>query len=176
MSWEIDRDTGQLLVDGQRAYAAMRGGVLHCMVRAVDQATFWQQAELVGLVQHQEPGAPAITDPETGEEITPAVPPSGPLRPVRGVTITEIGPYVITPGTYDQDGNEITPPVLDNRWHVNFWLDNILVKLGNWEQFALTWTANGQPVDPMKEEEAIHHAGIELIDPNTVKSPSNMLL
>jgi hypothetical protein len=28
----------------------------------------------------------------------------------------------------------------------------------------------------MKEEEAIHHAGIELIDPNTVKSPSNMLL
>lgn len=156
MSWETDPETGYLMVDGQRAYAAMRGGVLHCMVRAVDQATFWQQAELVGLATRSDPDQP--------------------LRPVRGVTITEIGPYVITPGTYDQDGNELTPPVLDNRWHANFWLDNILVKLGNWEAFALTWTANGQPVDPMKEEEAIHHAGIELIDPNTVKSPSNMLL
>jgi len=156
MSWETDPETGYLMVDGQRAYAAMRGGVLHCMVRATDQATFLQQAQLVGLATRSDPGQP--------------------LRPVRGVTITEIGPYVITPGTYDQDGNELTPPVLDNRWHVNFWLDNILVKLGNWEAFALTWTANGQPVDPMKEEEAIHHAGIELIDPNTVKSPSNMLL
>ena len=174
--WLVDPDTGHLIVDGQRVYVAIRGGILHCMVRAADQATFWQQAQLVGLVENKNPGAPAILDPETGEEITPAVPPSGPLVPVRGVTITEIGPYVITPGTYDQDGNEITPPVLDNRWHVNFWLDHELTMLGRWQQFALAWTANGQPVDPMREEEAIHHAGIELIDPNTVKSPSNMLL
>jgi len=176
MSWEIDPDTGYLMVDGQRAYAAMRGGILHCMVRAVDRDTFWQQALAVGLAEYQNPGSPAVIDPETGDEITPAVPPSGPIKRIPGVTLTELGPYVITPGTYDQDGNEITPPVLDNRWHVNFWLAHELVQAGRWETFAKTWTANGQPVDPMKEEEAIHHAGIELIDPNTVKSPSNRLL
>ena len=176
MAYSIDPDTGHLLVDGQRVYAAIRGGILHCMCRATDKATFWQQAELVGLVAHENPGAPAVIDPETGEEITPAVPPSGPLRPVQGVTITEIGHYVITPGTYDEDGNELTPPVLDSRWHVNFWLSHELVQKGDWEQFALAWTINGQPVDPMKDEEAIEYGGIELIDPNTVKSPSNMLL
>jgi hypothetical protein len=34
--------------------------------------------------------------------------------------IDEIGPVVVTPGVYDNDGNEVTPPVMDNRHHLNF--------------------------------------------------------
>lgn len=30
-----------------------------------------------------------------------------------------VGPVVIDPGTYDEEGAEITPPVIDNRFHVN---------------------------------------------------------
>jgi hypothetical protein len=33
--------------------------------------------------------------------------------------IDEIGPIITTPGVYDEEGNEITPPVWDNRHHVN---------------------------------------------------------
>ena len=34
--------------------------------------------------------------------------------------IDEIGPLVITPGVYDEEGVEITPPVIDNGHHINF--------------------------------------------------------
>ena len=34
--------------------------------------------------------------------------------------IDEIGAVETLPGTYDKDGNEITPPTYDNRHHVNF--------------------------------------------------------
>lgn len=30
-----------------------------------------------------------------------------------------IGPIVSTPGIYDEDGNEVTPPVIDDRFHAN---------------------------------------------------------
>ncbi|WEX10275.1 hypothetical protein [Chelativorans sp. AA-79] len=36
-----------------------------------------------------------------------------------GFSLDIIGPVVITPGEYDEDGTEITPPVLDERFHVN---------------------------------------------------------
>ena len=34
--------------------------------------------------------------------------------------IDEIGPIVTTPGEYDEEGVEITPPVFDNGHHINF--------------------------------------------------------
>ena len=34
--------------------------------------------------------------------------------------IDELGPIQLTPGTYDEEGVELTPPVLDTRHHVNF--------------------------------------------------------
>jgi hypothetical protein len=34
--------------------------------------------------------------------------------------IDTIGPVETLPGTYDEDGNEITPPTFDNGYHVNF--------------------------------------------------------
>ena len=165
-----------LEVDGVRVYAALSGGVLACMVRATDKATFDAQALAVGLKVYTNPAIPAVTDPETGEVITPAVEASGPLIPAPGTTITELGPLVLTPGTYDEEGNEVTPPVMDNRYHANFWLAPRLVEAGGWKQWGVMWTQNGQPVDPNNAEEAVSYGGIELIDPLTVSSPSNVLL
>lgn len=36
-----------------------------------------------------------------------------------GFAFDPIGPIVVVPGTYDEEGNEITPPVIDNRFHAN---------------------------------------------------------
>lgn len=36
-----------------------------------------------------------------------------------GWALDVIGPLVITPGTYDEDGNEIISPVIDQRFHAN---------------------------------------------------------
>lgn len=176
MSHSIDPDTGHLLVDGQRVYAQLVGGRLHCMVRATDRDTFQQQALLVGLLVYSDPGQSAVIDPETGEVITPATPPSGDLIPAPEVTICEIGNLVLVPGQYDEDGNEIVAPVVDSRWHVNFWLDAGLTAEDGWEQWALTWTQNGAPVAPNAHEEAIAYQGIELIDPTTIATPANVLL
>ena len=165
-----------LEVDGVRVYATLEGGLLSCMVRATDKATFDAQALAVGLKVYQNPAIPAVIDPETGEVITPAVEASGPLIPSPGTTITELGPLVLTPGTYDEEGNELTPPVMDNRYHVNSWLAPWLVERGGWKTWGVMWTQNGQPVDPNNAEEAVAYQGIELIDPLTVSSPSNILL
>ena len=34
--------------------------------------------------------------------------------------VDEIGPITIIEGTYDEDGNELTAPVIDNGHHVNY--------------------------------------------------------
>ena len=165
-----------LTVDGVRVYAVMDRGNLWCMVRATDKETFDAQAVAVGLKVYTNPEQPAVIDPETQEVITPAVPASGPLIAAPGVTIAEMGPYTLVPATYDLEGNEVTAPVLDNRYHANFWLGPRLVERGLWKQWALAWTANGQPVNPNNAEEAVALQGIELIDPTTVSSPSNVML
>lgn len=36
-----------------------------------------------------------------------------------GFALDIIGPVVITDGEYDEDFNEITPPVIDSRFHAN---------------------------------------------------------
>lgn len=173
----IEEPTQQHLeVDGVRVYATLSGGILSCMVRATDQATFDAQALSVGLKVYTNRAQPAVIDPETSEVVTPAVEASGPLIPAPGITITEIGPMVLTSGTYDEDGNEVTSPVVDPRWHVNFWLGPAAVERGLWKQWGVAWTQNGQPVDPNNAEEAIVYAGIELIDPATVQHPENVLL
>ena len=163
------------MTDEPRLYVSIEGGRLWAMVRATDQATFDQKALEVGLKVYTNPAQDEVLD-EEGNVVTPAVPASGPLIPAPGATITEIGPLVLTPGTYAEDGTEITPPVMDNRYHVNFWLAPRLVERGLWMQWALAWTNNGQPGTPNHVEESVVYDGIELIDPLTVSSPSNVLL
>lgn len=162
--------------DDTHVYVTLEGGRLWAMVRATDKATFDQKALEVGLKVYTNPAQPAVIDPDTEEVLTPAVEASGPLIPAPGVTITEMGPHVIVPGTYDEEGNEVTAPVMDNRHHVNFWLPPRLVEIGLWKQWALAWTANGQPGIPNNAEESVVFQGIELIDPLTVSSPANRML
>src|SRR6056297_3364057 len=162
-------------VDGRRVYVALEGGRLWAMVRATDKATFDQKALEVGLKVYRNPAQPEVLD-EDGNEVTPAVEASGPLIPASGVTITEMGPHVLVVGTYDEDGNEVTAPVLDNRYHVNFWIGPNLVERGLWKQWALAWTQAGQPGTPNNQEESVVYEGIELIDPLTVTSPANRML
>lgn len=89
---------------------------------------------------------------------------SGTLIPAPGVTITEIGELLLSDGT------------VDTRYHANFWLNARLVAKGLWTQWALAWTLNGQTVTPNNQEQGVEFQGIELIDPATVTSPSNVML
>lgn len=154
MSYEVT-ESG-VFVESHRVYVAIRGGVLKAMVRATDKATFDAQAVSVGL---------KVTDEETGA-----------LKPAPGVTITEMGPYVLNPATYDADGNVTTPAEVGDRYHVNFWLSPDLVEVGKWEGWALAWSFYGQDGVPNKNEQSLVYDGIELIDPMTVPTPHNVLL
>ena len=166
----------RLFADGVRVFATLSGGILHIMVRATSRETYLEQALTVGLLKYANEGSPAVINPETGEVLVPEVLPSGPLIPSSGVTITELGPHVLIAGTYDEDGNEVTPPVVDSRYHVNAWLGPRLVEIGAWKQWGLAWTLNGQSGTPNNAEESVVHEGIELIDPTTVTSPVNRML
>lgn len=167
----------RLLVDDTPAPVVMDGPAMRVMVRADDKATFDAVALRVGVKRHQDPGSPEVVDEETGEVIRPAVEPSGPLVPVRGVTIAELGPMVLTPGTYDDEGNELTPPVEDSRYHVNFWLPSNLVATDGWQKLVRKWRAAGTAVAQRnKNEQAIKADGIELLDPTTIATPRNVLL
>ena len=163
-------------VDGIRVFVAIEGGRLRAMIRATDQATFDAQALAVGLKVYANPAIPSVVDPETNEVITPAVDASGPLIPAGGTTITELGPFVLTPAVLDDDGNEIAPAIVDSRYHVNFWLSPEVVEDGKWKEWAVAWSMYGHPAEPNKTEVAVEFQGIELIDPLTVASPSNTLL
>ena len=169
-------ETGRLYVDDTPVYAKLSGGVLHCMIRCTDEATFEAVGLQVGLLRYENPAQDAVVDPETGEEITPAVPASGAVIPTQGNTVTRIGSHVITPATYDEEGNEVTPAVMDDRFHVNFWLSPEATKRGEWESWIVQWMSNGTLAQQNKSEVALKYQGVELIDPLTVGTPSNVLL
>ena len=157
-------------------FVAMQGGRLHVMVRCPDEATFDAVALSVRLLEHTNPAQPAVIDPETKEVIREAVEASGPLKPVKHVTIARLGKLVLTPGTYDGEGNELTPPVVDHRFHANIWLGPPLVARGLWKKWSIEWTQNGQDVaDTNANEQAKVLNSVELIDPPTVHSPSNVM-
>jgi hypothetical protein len=165
-----------MIVDDVQIYATFDRGNLWCMIRAVDKATFDAHALAVGLKMHEIPAQSAVLDHETQEVITPAVEASGPLIPAYGITITEIGPHILVPAVVDADGFEVTPAIMDNRHHVNFWLDAATVARGEWMRWATAWTYYGSDIVANAEEAGVSMNGIELIDPETVKRPSNRML
>lgn len=165
-----------IIIDGVEIYAALDRWNLWCMIRATDKATFEAQALAVKLKVHETPEVSAVLDPETGDVITAAIPASGPLVPTAGVTITEMGPLVLVPAMLDADGEVTTPAFMDNRHHVNFWLDAATVARGEWMQWATDWTYYGKAIVPNSVEDGSSLYGIELIDPATVKQPRNVLL
>lgn len=152
---ELDENGDVISETEVRCFVRIAGNTLHAMIRAKDKATFDTQAIGVGLRHINEEGV----------TITP-----------RSVTITELGPYVITPAVLDENGNITQEAVLDNRYHVNFWIDLNLADPNAWMQWAPAWSMHGVPATSNKQEFALVFNGIELIDPNTVRSPSNILL
>jgi hypothetical protein len=164
----------QLIIDGVRIYAVMDRGSLWCMVRATDKATFDAYALAVKIKVYTNPAQDEVLD-EEGNVVTAAVPASGPLISAPDVTITEIGSHVLTAGVYDANGNETTAPVLDTRYHVNFWLGPAMVARGEWMQWAKLWTHYGDAIVANAQEDGTAMRGIEWIDPATVAHHVNRL-
>ena len=74
--------------------------------------------------------------------------------------VDEVGPIVTTPGVYDEEGVEITPPVMDNGHHVNLIgahpaeFDDYLVLVGNpRRQFAGGIGPSADPYAVVEETE-----------------------
>lgn len=57
-----------------------------------------------------------------------------------------IGPVVGTPGDYDDDGVEVTPPVMDDRFHANL---RCLPSIAN--QVPSEVVVDPDPADPVRE-------------------------
>ena len=137
---------------------SIRGGVLHAAIRAVDQATYRALALEAGIL---------VVDDD------------GRLRDAPGVTTCEIGAVTLRAAELDVDGLVIRAADIDERWHVNFWLSPALVARGVWEGWALQWSIAGRallPAEINKVEDGAVLDGIELIDPDSVASPVNVLL
>jgi hypothetical protein len=105
----------------------------------------------------------------------------------RDVDATEEQPYAydprsadmprikLTPGTYDAEGNELTAPTFDARYHANILLGPRIVARGTWKEPLLNYYRFGALVGQKNAEEVAYAVGgVELIDPDTIRSPSNI--
>lgn len=82
---------------------------------------------------------------------------------------------MLTPGTYDEDGNELTAPTFDSRYHANILLGPGIVARGTWKAPLINYALHGQLVtDKNRDELAYVMNGVELIDPDTTRSPANV--
>lgn len=144
-------------------------GRIEFMTRSPNEAAFIANALAAGVMVHE---SPAVLD-EFGAVVTPA---SGAVIPAVGITVVKIGTHTLTPAVLDADGVEITPAVIDTRFHANIYMSPEVVARGRWEGWALLWHFMGQPGQPNATEQAIEYSGIELIDPATVNNPVNVML
>ena len=81
---------------------------------------------------------------------------------------------MLTPGTYDAEGNELTAPTFGARYHANILLGPAIVARGTWKEPLLNYYHNGALVGEKNAEEVAYEvSGVELIDPATIRSPSN---
>ena len=143
-------------------YARQSGGYIDTIVRADTREAF-ETAALARniLVQNDE----------------------GNISPSKGVYIDHIGPVMLTAGTYDAEGNELTAPTFDTRHHVNMRIgepslsvmDADIPELPSWVVTGITWTLNGTPDPEVNAEESANVLmSVALIDPDTIRSPSRV--
>ena len=79
----------------------------------------------------------------------------------------------------DTSSNRIAPlpapGVYDSRYHANILLGPNIVARGTWKEPLLNYAVNGQLVtDRNRDELAYVMNGVELIDPDTIRSPANV--
>ena len=172
MSYNLGTEEDPILV-----LANFSGGILDAVVRATDEATFEAAARWAELKYEV---TETVTDPDTGETTEQG---AGEWATAKGVHINPLGPVVITPGTYDEDGTELTAPVVDTRHHVNIRLtDPALSRVDEygvlkWEKWAMAWSLGGADDTQVNADEVGKvMQGVSLIDPDTIASPSRVWL
>ena len=172
MSINIGTEDSPVMVN-----VALSGGMVDAYIRCADLATFEAAALVAGLKYEV---METITDPDTGEETTQG---TGEYKVAKGVHIDHLGPVVITRGTYDEDGTELTAPVMDNRHHVNIRLtDPALSRVDEygvlkWEKWAMAWSLGGADDTQINAAEVGKvMQGVSLIDPDTIASPARVWL
>lgn len=57
---------------------------------------------------------------------------------ISGDTIAPLGNITLTPATFDEDGNELTAPVLSDKWHVDVLWAAAENEPDSWKAFAVT--------------------------------------
>ena len=105
------------------------------------------------------------------------------LRPVKGNNVDVIGPVVITPGEYDEEGNELVAPIVDNRYHVNLRVaEPALSKVNDagypkWKETVLAWMNFGvDDTEANKNEVGKKLSAVTLMDPTTIQTPNQRWL
>ena len=58
-------------------------------------------------------------------------------------TIVQLGYIVLQQGTYDEDGNELTAPVLSDKWHVDALFNGLDEHPQVWESYAVEIDGDG---------------------------------
>jgi hypothetical protein len=143
-------------------YARQSGGYIDTIVRADSQQAFETAALARNIL---------VQDAE------------GNLAPSKGVSIDALGPVMLTAGTYDAEGNELTPPTFDNRYHVNMRIGEFALSvmdadfpdLPSWVVTGITWTLQGQPDSNVNASETAKVLySVALIDPDSISSPSRV--
>ena len=159
-------------------YASHVGGFVDTCIRATNEAA-WVQAALSRNLLYRDPITE--TDPETGEKTIVGY--DDEIKASPGANITILGAVVLTPAILDADGNEVTPAVMDNRYHLNMRIAEPLLSKSDetgyplWQRTALLWMAYGQNVaDINNAERAKIVSGVEMIDPDSIANPDRVWL
>jgi hypothetical protein len=63
--------------------------------------------------------------------------------PTHKHTIVQLGYIVLQQGTYDKDGNELTAPVLSDKWHVDALFKDLDDHPYGWKSYAIDASGNG---------------------------------
>lgn len=162
-------------------FASQSGGFVDTCIRATDRDT-WVQAALSQNLLYRDPIIEKTTDEATGEVTETIVGYEDEIKASAGANITEIGPVVLTPAVLDDEGNEITPAVMDNRFHLNMRISEPLLSKADengyplWQKTALLWMTYGQPVKPNSAEQAKDVQGVQMIDPDSIRNPYRIWL
>lgn len=134
-------------------------GMIDTIIKAESQE-IWETAAL-----HQK----LIIDTEDG------------LKSVPGANIDVIGPITIEPATFDSEGKIIKEAVMDNSYHINLRISEPLLSAIDddgflkWKTTAITWSKYGTTsINTNKKETGLVVAGVTMIDPDSIHTPSRV--
>ena len=158
------------------------GGMIDAEVRATDEAAFVAAALQQGIYVRE---MQTVVDDDGVETEEPVLDEDGNeiIRPAAGVNVSVIGPVVVVPATYDDEGNELTPPVMDNRYHVNLRMAGPALTAADengypdWQTTAILWTESGvADTEINSHESALIVEDVGLIDPESIDTPKRVWL